>query len=170
MIKQITVAITALICISVAPQAKETKALNITTASYQQIILKDKNGKAKKDKNGKLLKKWVKTSRVVPKDVIKYIDTITNNTDKEIANVKIRNPINKNLIFVADSAYSKVDMRVMYSIDSGKSYDKPSNLFVTGKDGKKHLAKARDYNGIEFDISSIPAKSKIKVEFKTRLK
>ena len=153
-----------------AVQAEEKPKINMSTASYQQVVVKDKKGKIVKDKQGKPVKKWVKASKVVPGTIVKYIDTITNDSDQPIKDAKIANPINENLIFIADSAASKMKFSVQYSVDGGKHYDVPEKLFVIGKDKKKHLAQAKDYNAILFSVDEVPAQSKVDVSFKVKLK
>jgi len=106
----------------------------------------------------------------VPGTVIKYIDTINNDTNSSLKDAKVSNPIDKNLVLVKGSEGSKVKFKTLYSIDGGKSFDEPSKLFVKDKNGKKHQATVKDYNAIEFILSEVPAHSKVDVEYKVKLK
>jgi len=162
MIKKMILTTAIFILLSITLQAEEKAAVGISTASYQLVVVKDKNGKA--------VKKWLKTSKVVPGDTVKYIDTITNDSDKALKDAKISNPINENLVFVEGSAKSKAKFSAKYSVDGGKSYDEPNKLFVIGKDKKKRQATAKDYNAIQFRIHEVPPKSKVDVEFKVKIK
>jgi len=170
MIKKWFLGIAILGVLTLTTQAKEKRPVGITTASYQLIVVKDKKGKIVKDKKGKPVKKWVKASKVVPGTVVKYVNTITNDTDEALTAVKVSNPINKNLLFVEGTAASKAKFSVSYSVDGGKHYAVPSKLFVIGKDKKKHPAQAKDYNAILFSVDEVPAHSKIDVSFKVKLK
>jgi len=142
--------------------AKGASPVSITTSSYQEITVKDKNGKK--------VKQWVKASKVVPGTIIKYVDTINNNTNANLKNAVVSNPIDKNLVFINGSQSSKVKLITLYSIDGGKSFDEPSKLFVKDKNGKKRQATAKDYNAIQFILSDVPAHSKVDVEYKVKLK
>ncbi len=151
-------------------QAEQKPAVSVETHSYQLVTVKDKKGNILKDKSGKPIKKWVKASKVVPGTVVKYVDTITNESDEVLKNAKITNPINENLIYVEGSASSQAAFSVQYSVDGGKYYDVPEKLFVIGKDKKKHPAQAKDYNAILFSVDEVPAQSKVDVSFKVKLK
>ncbi len=158
------------VALTVGLVAKESKPIQMTTSSYQQIVVKDKKGKIKKDKHGKPIKKWVRATKVVPGTVVKYIDTVTNDTNETLKGAGISNPINEHLTFIAGSAKSKAKFGVKYSVDGGKSYDVPANLFVKDKKGKKIQAQPKHYNAILFEIDEVPAHSKVDVEFKVKLK
>ena len=137
-------------------------SINIKVNSYQEVV--------KKDKKGKITKKWLKTTKVVPGSIIKYIDTITNDTNETINNAKIANPIDKNLIYIKNSAKSKSKFSIKFSVDRGKTYNEPSKLFVKLKNGKKRLATPKDYTSVIFNVNEIPAKSEVKIEYKVKIK
>ena len=162
MIKKLILTTAISVLLSITLQAEEKAAVSMSTASYQLVVAKDKNGKE--------VKKWLKTSKVVPGDTVKYIDTITNDSDEALKDAKISNPINENLVFVEGSAKSKVKFSTKYSVDGGKSYDEPNKLFVIGRDKKKRQATAKDYSAIQFRIHEVPPKSKVNVEFKVKIK
>ena len=142
--------------------AKEKSLVTIKTNSFQKIFVKDKNGKKSA--------KWVKATKVVPGDIVKYVDTIVNDSKQTLKSVKVINPIDKHLIYIAKSANSKAEYGLKFSIDGGKTFKEPSKLFITDKKGKKVLAQAKDYNALEFTVKEVPANSKVEVSFKTKLK
>ncbi len=170
MIKKTISILAASLLLTINVAAEQKPSVSMETHSYQLTVVKDKKGKVLKDKKGKPVKKWLKATKVVPGDVVKYIDTITNDSDEVIKDAKISNPINQNLIFVEGSAISKAKFSVTYSVDGGKRYAVPAKLFVIGKDKKKHSAQAKDYNAILFSVDEVPAHSKVDVAFKVRLK
>ena len=170
MIKKWFLSTALTVTLTVAIQAQEKTPVSMSTASYQQVVVKDKKGNVLKDKKGKPVKKWVKASTVIPGTVVKYVDTITNDTDEVLTDARVSNPINENLLFVEGSAASKAKFSVKYSVDGGKHYGLPAQLFVIGKDKKKHQAQAKDYNAIEFVVAQVPAHSKVDVSFKVKLK
>ena len=170
MIQKMMVSLAVSVVMTVAVQAVEKAPIGMSTASYQLMTVKDKKGKIVKNKKGKPVKKWVKASKVVPGTVIKYVDTISNDTDEALTDAKVSNPINKNLLFVAGSAASKAKFSVRYSVDGGKHYDLPAKLFVIGKDKKRRQAQPKDYSAILFSVDRVPPHSKVDVSFKVKLK
>ena len=170
MIKKTVSILAVSLLFTLGAQAEQKPNIQMETHSYQLTVVTDKRGKIVKDKKGKPVKKWLKATKVVPGTVVKYVDTITNDSDEMIKNAKVSNPINENLIYVKDSVASKAKFSVMYSVDGGKHYDAPEKLFVLGKDRKKHPAQAKDYNAILFSVDEVPAHSKVDVAFKVKLK
>ena len=136
--------------------------VSMSLHSYQELVVKDKNGKR--------VKKWLKVKKVVPGDIVKYVDTINNNTDKELTDVKVKNPINKNVVLVKGSEKSNAKFTTLYSIDGGKNYATADKLFIKGKNGVKKIATVKDYNALEFTVNKVPAHSKVDVEFKVKIK
>jgi len=162
MVKKAVLIAAVTILFSSFVSAKGASPVSVTTNSYQEITVKDKNGKK--------VKKWVKASKVVPGTIIKYVDTIHNDTNTSLKDAKVSNPINKNLVLVKGSESSKVKFKTLYSVDGGKSFNEPSKLFVKAKNGKKRQATVKDYNAIQFILSEVPAHSKVNVEYKVKLK
>ncbi len=168
MIKKLIWATAISWAMTMAAQAEAPVSMRV--ASYQQTVVKDKKGKIKRDKNGKPIMQWVKASKVVPGTIIKYVDTITNDSDQPLMAARVANPIDPNLLFVAGSAASKAKFGVKYSVDGGKHYDDPQNLFVQDKKGKKVQAQPKHYTAIEFIVDEVPAKSQVEVSYKVKLK
>jgi len=82
MIQKMMVSTAIAVALTFAAQAKEaaksTSPVTVSTASYQQMPVRDKKGKIKRDKHGKPILKWVRATRVVPGTIVRYIDTVTN--------------------------------------------------------------------------------------------
>ena len=166
--KQILTALiaTALLSVTVAYAKAPQSPVTVTTASYQLVVkkVKTKKGKIKK------VKKWVKATKVVPGTIVRYVDTVTNSGEAPLSQVAIKNPINEHLAYVAHSAKAETNATITYSVDGGKTFDVPAKLYVTDKKGKKHRAQPKQYNAIQWVIAEVPAKGKVKVEFKAKLK
>ncbi len=135
--------------------------VTIKTTSYKEVITKTKDGK-------KVIK-WVKPTKAVPKDTIKIVDTIINDTNKTLTNVVVTNPIDKSLLFQKGSIKADTKTKTLFSIDN-KSFKDANKLYIIGKDGKKHLATAKDYKAVQFIIEKIAPKSQQKIEFLTKIK
>lgn len=174
MIQKILSGLIVLSAITLGAQGKKASGpgnpVSVTTASFQQTLVRDKKGHIRRDKNGKPVRKWVRATKVVPGTILKYVDTVTNDTNQTLTHLKVSNPINKHLLFVADSAKSDVNFSVRYSVDGGRSYAAADKLFVMTPQKKKRPAQPKDYNGIEFDIEAVPPHSQVAVEFKVKLK
>ncbi len=142
--------------------AKDDTPVTILSRSYQQITVKTKEGKT--------VKKWVKATKVVPGDTIRYVNVVLNASPDTLQGVRIVNPINPHLRYVAGSAKCQSKCAIRYSVDGGKHFDTPEHLFVTDKNGKKRPAKASEYNAIEWTIETLPPEHNETVEFRAILK
>lgn len=138
-----------------------TASVTIDTTSYQRVIQKDENGTE--------VIKWVKATKVVPGSIVKYVDIVNNHTDQNITKLAIKNPINENLEYIADTAIGESNATVLYSVDNGESFDEPKNLYI-GKGKDKRQALAKEYNSIQWTIEQIDSNSSKSVEFQAKLK
>jgi len=141
--------------------AKEKSLVSIKTSSFQKVF--------EKDKSGKKIKKWIKVTKVVPGDIVKYVDTIVNDSNQTLKSVKVVNLIDKHLIYIDKSTSSKEKYKLKFSIDGGKSFKEANRLFINKK-GKKTLAETKDYNALEFIVQEVPANSKVELSYKVKLK
>ena len=130
-------------------------SISMKTIAFEEVV------ETKAGKETKVLKILEKA---IPGDVVTYVNTITNPTDKKAEKLSMVNEVPKNTNFVANSV--KCDgCTVIYSVD-GEEYKNASELFIKD-DGVKRLAKAEEYSHIKFTLASLDAKSEVKVEFKT---
>ncbi|WP_456391521.1 hypothetical protein [Nitratifractor sp.] len=136
--------------------------VEVTTRSLQLKTIKTPEGKK--------VKKWVRATEVVPGDTVRYVNTVRNRSSQKIEKVRIVNPINPHLVYLARSAKCAGGCTIRFSIDGGKHFAAPKELFVKMKNGKKRLALPKEYNAVEWVIDAIPAGKKTTVEFKARLK
>ncbi len=140
--------------------ASSIPKVDIKTNSFQKII--------KKDKNGKKIEKWVKVTKVVPGNIIKYVDTIKNESNITIENISVKHKIDKHLIFINNSIKSKEKIDTLFSLD-GKNFFKAKDLYIE-KNGKKYLATPKDYRAIKFNIKKLNPNSKTEIEYKVKIK
>lgn len=135
--------------------------VTINSASYQEQI--------KINKSGEKVKEWVVASKVVPGTVIRYVNTLVNSEEQAASQLLITNPIPENMEYVANSASCASECLLSYSVDGGKSYAQPAELYV-GEGMKRHLAQASEYTDIRWVVKTLPASSQSSVEYKARLK
>jgi len=145
-----------------AAQEQASSPVQLTTRSYQLKIVKTKEGKR--------VKKWLPVTRVVPGDIVRYITTVENSAQTPIEKVRIVNPVDPHLSYVARSAKCAGKCTVRFSVDGGKHFDTPDRLYVRDKKGKKRQARPAEYNAIEWVIDRIEGGQKSSVEFKAKLK
>jgi uncharacterized repeat protein (TIGR01451 family) len=118
---------------------------------------------------GKKVKEWVKASKVVPGTVIRYLNTLTNSGDKKATKLVVNNPIPENMEYIANSASCQGSCTISYSVDGGKTYKQPEELFV-GVGEERHQAQASEYTDIRWVVDALAATSQSAVEYKARLK
>ena len=116
--------------------------IKLTSAVEQEVVVKDKRGK-------KTVKR-VPAEKVVPGDEVIYTTVFTNVGDEPADNIVIKNPIPEHT-FYKDGSAAGGNTVVTYSVDGGRTFDKPQNLFVKEKGGSKRLAKASEYTDIRWE-------------------
>ena len=135
--------------------------VSINSASFQE--------QTKVTASGEKVKEWVRASKVVPGTVIRYVNSLENAGDKTATKLVINNPIPENMEYVANSAACASECTLSYSVDGGKSYKQPSELYL-GVGKERHLAKASEYTDIRWVVDSLGSNSQSSVEYKARLK
>ena len=135
--------------------------VTINSTSFQE--------QTKVSPSGEKVKEWVKASKVVPGTVIRYVNTLDNSGNKPATKLVVNNPVPENMEYVANSASCQGSCVISYSVDGGKTYKQPEELFVgVGED--KHLAKAAEYTNIRWVVAKLDSKTQSGVEYKARLK
>jgi uncharacterized repeat protein (TIGR01451 family) len=123
-------------------------------------------------KNGKKLNQIVPATKFAPGDTIIYTITYTNKGTEPAVNAVVVDPVPKGTSYIGDSA-TGAGAELTFSIDGGKTFKKPSELFhqvtVAGKKEQK-LASSDMYTDIRWTIPQIPAGGSGKVIFKVRVK
>jgi hypothetical protein len=92
--------------------------------------------------------------RVVPGDEVIYTLEIRSTTAMAQPPPIVDYPVPEHMRYVADSAVG-AGAWVSYSIDGGRTFARPEELFVTGEDGKKWPATAEDYTHIRWRLKHI---------------
>lgn len=135
--------------------------VSISADSYQE--------KRKLTEDGRYVQEWVKAEKVIPGTVIRYVNSLKNSGKEVAEKLVIDNPIPKNMIYVGNSASCQSQCSLFYSVDGGKSYKKPEELFV-GSGEARHIAKASEYTDIRWVVDRLATVSESTVEFKALLK
>lgn len=121
---------------------------------------------------GKQVKKRIAAKGVQPGDEIIYTLNYVNSGTETAKDVVISDPIPEGTSYIPGSASEGGEL--VFSIDKGKSYKKPTLLTfeVKGGDGKpqKKVASPDEYTDIRWTIKEIPKGNKGSVSFKVKVK
>ena len=132
--------------------------------------------KAAKEKvvvsSGKKVKRLVAVEKTVPGDVIHYFILYRNVGNEAATNAILTDPIPKGTVYVSGSASNTEN--VTFSIDGGKTFDRPTLLTyqVKGINGQVEMKNAApdQYTNIRWTITKIPAGATGRVSFQVRVK
>ncbi len=152
--KKLLVALAILMTMfTVASQAQVT----MKSQSFQKVIKKKKA-------------KWVKAGKVIPGSVVLYVNTLKNK-GKEIAqNLTVVNAIPEHMNYMEGTAKCQSKCNITYSVDGGKTFNRPKKLFVKDKKTRKRRrAKASEYTTIKWVVSKLKGGKKTTVQYKARL-
>lgn len=124
------------------------------------------------EKNGKQVESLVAAQDVLPGDVLVYTLSYVNKGNKDALNIELVDPIPESTVFIADSAFGP-GASVLFSIDQGKTFKKPSLLSyevdVAGKKVKRS-ASPEEYTHIRWIVEKVaPNKSGV-AGFRARVK
>jgi len=123
--------------------------------------------------DGKKSTKLVPAKKIAPNEVILYTVHYANKGDEAATNAVIEDPIPKGTVYLADAAPAK-GPEPEFSIDNGKSYNKPTLLtfevkLPSGKN-ERHLATSAEYTNIRWIIKEIPAGASGSLKFRVKVK
>ncbi len=141
--------VSALTLICFTSNAAAAPQVEVSITAEKEVTVKE---------NGKKVTKRVKAEEILPGDVVFYTLSFTNNGDEAATEVALVDPIPENTAYIAGSAFGE-GADIAFSIDQGRSYQKPTLLTYT-VNGKKQIASAEEYTHIRWLVKSIaPAKS-----------
>lgn len=157
------VAATALMVVALPLAAWAQPKVDISVKAEKEVSVTAK---------GKQVKKRVAAKGIQPGEELIYTLNYQNSGTEAAKDVVISDPIPAGTAYIPGSA-SEVG-EVTFSIDKGKTYNKPTLLSyeLKGGDGKgqKRVATPDDYTDVRWTIPSIPAGGKGSVSFKVKVK
>ena len=151
---------TVLLALMVASVALHAE-LSISSISYQEIN--------KASSTGEKTKAWVKTHKVIPGTIIRYVNSLNNSGIQMAKHLVVSNPIPNNMEYIAGSASCVSECIIKYSVDGGQIFDVTSELFL-GMGEERHLAQAKEYTHIQWVLNTLDGQSNSNVEYQARLK
>jgi uncharacterized repeat protein (TIGR01451 family) len=124
-------------------------------ASSENIAIKAiAEVETKSSVNGRDLTKLRPADRVVPGDQVIYTLEIRNTGAMALPPPRVDYPVPDHMRYIADSAAGP-GAAVSYSIDGGRTFDRPENLRVAGSRGEQRAATAADYTHIRWQLKNI---------------
>ena len=131
-------------------------ALAAPAAAEVDISLDAKKRVVTKDMLDRRSVQLVEPGLALPGDEIVYSVKLSNRGSQPADKIRFVTPIPPELAYWAGSANG--DAEAAFSIDGGKTFDKPERLFVTDASGKKRLAEAWEYSHIQWRLPApLPA-------------
>lgn len=138
--------------------AQATGPIQITNNVYQEILVKDADGKP--------VTKRVPAAKVVPGAEVMYEISYSNNGKQSATDVTINNPVPKGLELVGEEETPATSV----SVDGGVTYGNLAELFVLGKDGEPHPARTGDVTNLRWILAELAPGAKGKVTFRAKVK
>lgn len=133
-----------------AGHASAAPQISLTVTAEKDVI--------ETDADGKQVVRRVNASDTAPGDVLFYTIRYRNSGDQAARNIQLDNPIPEGTAFQEGSAWGEGG-EILYSIDGGKNFKKPSRLTyqVTGADGQieERRATPEQYNAIRWTVEEV---------------
>ena len=121
---------------------------------------------------GKQVKKRVEATSQVSGEVVIYTISYRNEGDEVATNVKFDNKVPEGTSYIGDSAKGNAD--TTFSIDNGKTYDKPAKLTyeIVNAKGQKEtvVAPPEKYTDIRWVIPQVNAGGSGQIVYEVRIK
>jgi len=109
-------------------------------------------------------------NRVVPGDEVDYTIEIRNTGVSDAVAPVVVWPVPEHMAYLADSATGP-GAEITYSVDGGRTFDRPEALKAMGSDGRMHVAKAQDYTHIRWKLKiTLESKSVAYARFRAVVK
>lgn len=139
---------------------------SIELRSQAEVEIEVANEKGEKE----IKRVGAEEAEVYPGDEVIFTTHYRNIGKKPADNVVITNPVPRHMIYTGKSAEGK-GTKIVFSIDGGKKYDKPSNLKVKTINGKERVASPADYTHMRWVFKKDLKKGeKGSVSFRAKLK
>ncbi len=154
--------LTVLLALPVASWAQSRGHIKLTSVAEVE--------KEAFNQEGKKVIQRMPAAKVLPGSEVIFTTRYENVSKKEAENAVITNPLPEHMLYRQSSAQG-TGTRVMFSIDNGKSYNIPSQLFVMDAAGRKFPARPKDYTHIRWTFEKpLPSGAKGEVSFRAILK
>jgi len=154
---------TALVVVApaAAVAAPEPGGIALSIEQFQEVVVKDKNGKESK--------KLEPLTTAAPGREVVFVMNYHNRGAKPADGVVLTNPVPKELLYV-DGSQQGEGTQFSLSVDGGKTFGALEALKVAGADGSPRPATAADVTTLRWKVASVKAGAKGKVSYRAVLK
>jgi uncharacterized repeat protein (TIGR01451 family) len=135
--------------------------VELKTEMFKVVSIQRDNGTSKTE--------WVNPDNITPGDKVGYRILVENKGNKPAEDIVLNNPVPENTIYIDGSARG-ANSSIVFSVDQGKTFGTPENLFIM-KDGKKIPATANNYSNVRWILTSpLKAGGKGSVQYVVQVK
>jgi uncharacterized repeat protein (TIGR01451 family) len=103
--------------------------------------------------NGREVVKLAPADQVVPGDQVIYTLEVRNTAVSPVRSPTVDYAIPEHMVFVADTAVGP-GAEVSYSVDGGRTFERPESLRALGVDGRPRVALAAEYTHIRWQLKN----------------
>ena len=123
--------------------AQEESPVSISSAALVEV--------KEASPEGRLEVKRVPADKILPGEIVIFVNTIANSGEVAAADILLNNPVPEHMVYIEDSAIGE-QAAITFSVDGGQSYDSPEKLIITEADGTKRSATVQDYTHIQWQL------------------
>lgn len=150
--------------------SQKQQPISLLLAAELKQVRRDQNGSEKISWN-----QLPPNAQVIPGSTLRYIVTAANNTDRNMRNLSVIQPVPEGMVYVMQSATkaNATNASVEFSIDGGKTFSTKPVVRVRGRDGKveERPAPADAYTHVRWDFGeTLPANSQVQVSYQVRVR
>jgi len=149
----------ALIALLLPAQAMAEAKVTMQVKAEKEVVVME---------NGKKVTKRVAAKDAMPGEVIFYTVAYSNSGDKAATGVAIDDPLPSAVAYIDGSVFGP-GAEILFSIDGGKSFKKPS-LLTYEIEGKKRVASPEQYTHIRWVVEQIDPGKSGQAGFRARVK
>lgn len=132
-----------LILLGLAGAAEAAPKLEVSNKAYQEIVTQQPDGRVEK--------KTVPVSTVVPGTEVLYVVTVRNVGDEPAGGIVVNNPVPAEMIY--RNALSAANAPNQVSVDGGQQWGSLDKLTKSGADGKSRPAENGDVTHVRWTLA-----------------
>lgn len=162
--RKVLIALAFIMVLPIIAVAAEPGSIELRSQAEVEIVVINDKGEKEIKRVG------AEEAEVFPGDEVIFTTHYKHVGKKPADKVVITNPVPKHMVYTGKSAEGK-ETEIVFSIDGGKKYDKPSKLKVRSMDGKERVASPADYTHIRWSFKAdLKQGEKGSVSFRAKLK
>ena len=141
----VVIAMSLMVVTALRSAAQEKGSIELKMLAEKEVVVVKEDGEKEIKRES--------VDKVIPGDHVIYTIEYKNVGEENADSVVVNNPIPDNMHYVPGTAGGE-NADVVFSIDSGKTFDRPENLKVLDEEGKERPATAKDYTHIRWKLKT----------------